>query len=277
MFTRGIRMSKPISIATPPSSIAKDQIKDTRQIRVISDVAAAYSNKEQKIPRVSLIIPALNEEKSIGSVLNAIPRELVSEIIVVDNGSTDRTADVARHCGARVVVQPERGYGAACLAGIAEIAPDCEIVAFIDADFSDFPEDMEKLLRPLLEKKAEMVIGTRTATPEARLALTPQQRYGNWLATVLVKLFFGYRYTDLGPFRAIRRDSLEQLGMNDRNYGWTIEMQIKAAKKGLRFVEVPVRYRIRIGRSKISGTFKGVIFAGTKIIYTIFKYARTGS
>ncbi len=239
------------------------------QIRVIENIFLAENHL---CPNVSVIIPALNEEKSIGSVLNAIPRQLVNEIIVVDNGSSDRTAEIARHCGARVVSQPERGYGAACLAGIAEISADCEIIVFVDADFSDFPEDLEKLLQPLKEQKAEMVIGTRTTTLEARLALTPQQRYGNWLATTLVRAFFGYRYTDLGPFRAIRRDSLKKLRMTDRNYGWTIEMQIKAVQHNLLIAEVPVRYRIRIGRSKISGTVKGTILAGMKIIYTIFKY-----
>ncbi len=252
-----------------PQVISKSLSKPQSElIRVIEDVHFAESR-----PRVSVIIPALNEEKSIGSVLNAIPRRLVSEIIVVDNGSSDRTAEIARHCGARVILQPERGYGAACLAGIAEIAADCEIVAFVDADFSDFPEDLEKLLQPLHENKAEMVIGTRTTTSESRLALTPQQRYGNWLATTLVRAFFGHHYTDLGPFRAIRRDALERLGMIDRNYGWTIEMQIKAVRQKLRIAEIPVRYRIRIGRSKISGTVKGTILAGAKIIFTIFKYA----
>lgn len=250
------------------SEVLSKQKTQTGLIRIIEDVQFAENR-----PRVSVIIPALNEEKSIGSVLNAIPRRLVGEIIVVDNGSTDRTAEIARHCGARVVLQPERGYGAACLAGIAEVAPDCEIVAFVDADFSDFPEDLEKLLQPLHENTAEMVIGTRTATKASRLALTPQQRYGNWLATTLVRAFFGHRYTDLGPFRAIRRDALERLGMIDRNYGWTIEMQIKAVRQKLRISEVPVRYRIRIGRSKISGTVKGTILAGAKIIFTIFKYA----
>lgn len=243
------------------------------QIRVIEDAAIADFAGNRSRPRVSLIIPALDEEKSIGSVLGAIPRQSVGEVIVVDNGSIDRTADIARHCGARVVSQPERGYGAACLAGIAEIDADCEIVAFVDADFSDFPEDLEKLLQPLRDNRADLVIGTRTATRDAWAALTPQQRYGNWLATTLVKMFFGHRYTDLGPFRAIRRDALERLGMIDRNYGWTIEMQIKAVRQNLRIVEVPVRYRIRIGRSKISGTVKGTILAGAKIIYTIFKYA----
>ncbi len=241
-----------------------------------AEIAEAFDEKQidqTATVGVSLIIPALNEERSIGSVLNAIPRELVDEIIVVDNRSTDRTADVARFLGARVVSQPERGYGAACLAGIAEIGSDCRIVAFVDADFSDFPEDLETLLRPLRENLADMVIGTRTATQESRAALTPQQRYGNWLATTLVRAFWGVRYTDLGPFRAIRRDALERLGMIDRNYGWTIEMQIKAARQKMRIVEIPVRYRIRIGRSKISGTVKGTCLAGGKIIYTIFKHA----
>ncbi|MGH9948446.1 MAG: glycosyltransferase family 2 protein [Pyrinomonadaceae bacterium] len=266
-------MSKPLSITSSTPVIQNERKVRIDPIRVISDADLTGSIRNPRLPHVSLIIPALNEEKSIGSVLNAIPRELVSEIIVVDNGSTDRTADIARHCGARVVSQPERGYGSACLAGIAEIAPDCEIVAFVDADFSDFPEDMEKLLKPLHAKQADMVIGTRTTSRESRSALTPQQRYGNWLATTLVRLFFGHRYTDLGPFRAIRRDALERLGMIDRDYGWTIEMQIKAARHGLRTTEVPVRYRVRIGRSKISGTVKGTILAGAKIIYTIFKYA----
>ncbi len=222
---------------------------------------------------VSLIIPALNEEKSIGSVLQAIPKNLVGEIIVVDNGSTDRTVEFARQGGASVVTENARGYGAACLAGISSLSENCEIVAFVDADFSDFPEDLGQILQPIVSGKAEMVIGTRTVDREARKALTPQQRYGNWLATTLVKIFFGKSYTDLGPFRAIRRDALERLKMTDRNFGWTIEMQIKAAQKKLRVTEVPVSYRIRIGRSKISGTVKGTILAGTKIIYTIFKYA----
>ena len=245
---------------------------EIEEIRVINEVEWLPYSDSGTTPNVTLIIPALNEEKSIGSVLNAIPRQLVSEVIVVDNGSTDRTADVARHCGAKVILQPERGYGAACLAGIEGIGTGCEIVAFIDADFSDFPEDLGELLEPLFENKADMVIGTRTMTAESRAALTPQQRYGNWLATTLVKAFFGYQYSDLGPFRAIRRDSLDRLGMSDRNYGWTIEMQIKAVRKKLLITEVPVRYRIRIGRSKISGTVKGTILAGAKIIYTIFRY-----
>lgn len=224
-------------------------------------------------PFVSVIIPALNEEKSIGYVLRAIPKYLVGEIIVVDNGSTDRTVEIARREGAKVVAENQRGYGAACLAGISSLSEDCRIVAFVDADYSDFPEDLEEILLPIVSDKIDLVIGTRTVLAESKKSLTPQQRFGNRLATVLVKFFFGSSYTDLGPFRAIRREALEELKMTDRDFGWTIEMQIKAAQKKLRIAEVPVRYRVRIGRSKISGTVKGTILAGAKIIYTIFKYA----
>ncbi len=228
-------------------------------------------------PFVSVIIPALNEEQSIGTVLTAIPRAwphaLVDEVIVVDNGSVDRTEMVARQHGARVVSQPERGYGAACLAGIAALEARTGIVVFLDADFSDYPEDIGLLIRPLVECGADFALGARTLDDASRAALTPQQRWGNWLATTLICWRFGFRYTDLGPFRAIRRDALERLQMQDRNYGWTVEMQIKALQSGLRIVEVPMRYRVRIGRSKISGTLKGTLLAGAKILYTIGKYA----
>jgi len=225
-------------------------------------------------PHIALIIPALNEEKSIGHVLADVPRELIDEVIVVDNGSTDRTTHVARQGAARVVSQPEHGYGAACLSGIAALPETCGIVVFLDADYSDYPADIENLIKPLLDGHADLVIGTRTQDSAARSALAPQQRWGNWLATTLIRWRFGFRYTDLGPFRAIRREALTKLEMTDRNFGWTVEMQIKAIQHGLRIVEVPVRYRIRIGRSKISGTVKGTVLAGTKILYTIFKYAR---
>ncbi len=224
-------------------------------------------------PRISLIIPAYNEESSIGHVLGAIPPGWADEIIVVDNGSTDWTAAIAREYGARVIRQPERGYGAACLAGIAMLSPRSEVVVFLDADFSDYPEDIERLVGKLLVEDADMIIGTRTSTRRARGALTPQQRFGNLLATLLIRWRFGFKYTDLGPFRVIRRGALERLAMADRNFGWTVEMQIKAVRQNLRIFEVPVRYRTRIGQSKISGTLKGTMLAGVKIIYTIFKYS----
>ncbi len=224
-------------------------------------------------PPVAVIIPAFNEEKSIAQVLRDIPREWADEVIVVDNGSTDATARAAHSHGAVVVAQPERGYGAACLAGIAALPGNAGIVVFLDADYSDFPEEIEKILAPILAGNADLVISTRTQTRVTRSALTPQQRWGNWLATTLIRWRFGFRYTDLGPFRAIRRDALEQIGMTDRNFGWTVEMQIKAIQHGLKIVEVPVSYRVRIGRSKISGTVKGTVLAGAKILYTIVKYA----
>ena len=243
---------------------------------VRADRRSTYSRwtaGEASRPRVSLIIPALNEEKSIGAVLRDIPRAWVDEVIVVDNDSMDGTAAIAREAGAKVVHQPLRGYGAACLKGLAAVQPDSEIIVFLDADYSDFPEEIRILVRPLFDGSMDLAIGTRTLYPAARVALSPQQRWGNRLATTLVRLLFGHRYTDLGPFRAIRRDALDRLGMSDTNYGWTIEMQIKAIKNGLRIVEIPVRYRVRIGGSKISGTVKGTVLAGSKIIYTIFKYA----
>lgn len=230
--------------------------------------------------QISVIIPAYNEAPSIGFVLDAIPRELASNVIVVDNGSTDATAQIARAHGATVVAQPERGYGAACLAGLANLQISNlqskisnHIIVFLDADFSDYPEDLPQLLAPILEGRADFVLSTRTQDRASRQALTLPQRWGNWLATTLLRGFLGFRYTDLGPLRAIRADALARLQMQDRNYGWTVEMQIKAVQQGLRIVEVPTRYRVRIGRSKISGTVKGVVLAGAKILYTIAKYA----
>lgn len=224
-------------------------------------------------PCVSVIIPALNEEEAIAFVLDDLPRNSVKQVLVVDNGSTDRTREIARACGATVIVQPERGYGAACLAGLEAIDREAAIVVFLDGDYSDFPDELDKLLAPIIEDRADMVIGTRTQGRSSRGVLTPPQRWGNWLATTLIRLRFGHRFTDLGPFRAIRREALEKLAMRDRSFGWTAEMQIKAVLAGLRIIEVPVQYRARIGTSKISGTVKGVVLAGITILFTIFKYS----
>ena len=220
---------------------------------------------------VSVIIPAFNEEESIGKVIADIPKACVQEIVVVDNGCLDRTAEVARAAGARVVREERRGYGSACLAGIAALnAP--EIVVFLDGDYSDFPSEMPLLLQPILAGDAEMVIGSRIRGVHEKGALLPQARFGNALATFLIRLLFHVCYTDLGPFRAIRYERLLAMDMQDKTFGWTVEMQIKAAKMGLRVCEVPVTYRKRIGQSKITGTVKGTILAGYKIITTIFRY-----
>ena len=222
-------------------------------------------------PKISVIIPAFNEEESIGLVIESLPQKKIKEIIVVNNGSTDKTAYVAREHGARVVDESYRGYGAACLKGISELN-DPEIVVFIDGDFSDFPEEIESLVSPIIDNQADFVLGSRMLLSQSRASLLPQARYGNLLAVFLMKIFFRHQYTDLGPFRAIRYKSLKELNMNDENFGWTVEMQIKAVKHGLRIIEIPVHYRKRIGVSKITGTISGTFKAGTKIIFTIFKY-----
>ncbi|MDP6699674.1 MAG: glycosyltransferase family 2 protein [Candidatus Latescibacteria bacterium] len=221
---------------------------------------------------IAVVIPALDEEQAIGKVLRDIP-EGASQVVVVDNGSRDRTAEVARGLGAEVVAEPRRGYGQACLTGIAQLdRPD--IVVFLDGDYSDYPEEMSELVAPLLAGEADMVIGSRTLGQREKGALLPQARFGNWLSTLLIRLLFGVSFTDLGPFRALRFDALQRLAMQDRDFGWTVEMQVKAARLGLRSVEVPVRYRRRIGTSKITGTLSGTLRAGHKILWTIFRYAR---
>jgi glycosyltransferase involved in cell wall biosynthesis len=225
------------------------------------------------VPSLAVLIPALNEEQAIAQVLAAIPAGLAQEVVVVDNGSTDRTAEVAHSLGARVVSEPRRGYGQACLSGLAALKP-VDIVVFLDGDYSDYPEEIPALLDPILRGEADLVIGSRVLGQREAGALLPQQRLGNALATWLIRLLFGVRYTDLGPFRAIRAEALKRLEMQDRNYGWTVEMQVKAARAGLRLAEVPVRYRRRLGVSKISGTLKGTIKAGYKIIATILRYRR---
>lgn len=229
-----------------------------------------------KNKKVVVIIPAFNEEQSIGQVLQDIPADLVAEVIVVNNNSTDDTARCARLAGATVLDEPRQGYGRACLKGIQYLAtmpfkPD--IVVFLDADYSDFPEEMPKLLHPIIAEDFDLAIGSRALGNRERGSMAPQQILGNWVATKLLKLIYRVDFTDLGPFRAIKYQKLLELNMTDKSYGWTIEMQIKAAKMHLKTTEIPVRYRVRIGQSKVSGTVKGTLMAGYKIITTIFKYA----
>lgn len=223
---------------------------------------------------IRVIIPAFNEQNGVGRVINEIPEGLVQEIIVVNNASTDETEQVAGDAGATVLREEQKGYGRACLKGIDYIASSgvTDIVVFIDADHSDYPQEMYALVKPIVDNEADLVIGSRALGRREKGAMTPQQVFGNWLATTLLDWFYNVRFTDLGPFRAIRYDKLLALNMQDKTYGWTVEMQLKAAKQGLRCMEVPVNYRKRIGFSKISGTVKGTIMAGYKIIWTIFKY-----
>lgn len=225
--------------------------------------------------KIVVIIPAINEQDSIGKVINEIPEGLVEEVIVCNNGSTDLTEKNAIAAGATVLNESRKGYGYACLKGMQyltqkEIKPD--IIVFIDGDYSDYPSEMPKVLQPILDDKADFVIGSRALGKKEKGSMTFPQVFGNWLATRLMRLFHRVKYSDLGPFRAIRYESLMALGMKDKTFGWTIEMQIKAAKNKLRHTEVPVNYKKRIGKSKVSGTVKGTIMAGYKIILTIFKY-----
>ena len=223
---------------------------------------------------VVVIIPAYNEELSIAKVIAEIPQPPVLNIIVADNNSSDNTVKNACAAGAIVVNENEQGYGAACLRGIAEARRmNAEIIIFIDGDYSDYPEEIPTLLQPVLSGEYDFVIGSRKLGKVEKGGLTPQQRFGNWLACLLMRWLMGVNYTDLGPFRVISMDALLKLDMQDHNYGWTVEMQLKAVKCGLRVTELPVRYRKRIGKSKVSGTVKGVVMAGYKIIVTIFRYA----
>ncbi len=225
---------------------------------------------KREFQKIEVIIPVLNEEKNISKVLYDIP-DYVHRIIVVDNGSRDNTIEVARKNGAFVVEQKKRGYGNACLKGMEYIQPDTDIVVFIDGDYSDYPEELNKLVKPIYNENYDFVIGSRVLKPNK--GLTTVQKFGNSLACVLMKWFFKYHYSDLGPFRAIKREKLFELEMQDKNFGWTVEMQIKAAKMGYNIIEVPVSYRERYaGKSKVSGTIKGVFQAGFKILSLIFKY-----
>lgn len=221
---------------------------------------------------VSVIIPALNEENAIGEVIQDLP-DWVDQIIVADNGSRDQTAPIARSLGADVVFELLPGYGAACLRGLSAVRGG-DIIVFLDGDYSDFPEDIHKLVDPIAEGLADFVLGSRSLGQVAKGALTPAQIFGNWLACRLMKLIWNTSYTDLGPFRAVEAGLLERLSMTDTTYGWTIEMQIKAHVIGARIREVPVRYRQRVGVSKISGTLTGTIKAGYKILATIYKYRK---
>ena len=226
---------------------------------------------------IKVIIPAFNEEDSIGLVIKEIP-DIVSEIIVVSNGSTDRTEEVAKASGAIVLKEERKGYGYACLAGMDYIARQDikpEIVVFLDGDYSDYPEELTKIVEPILKNDIDLVIGARDKNLRESGSMTIPQIFGNWLATILMKLFFGAKFTDLGPFRAIKYDKLLNLQMQDKTYGWTVEMQLKALRKSYSYTEVPVKYKKRIGVSKVSGTIKGAIFAGVKILSWIFKYSFT--
>ncbi|MBU2975400.1 glycosyltransferase family 2 protein [Zobellia sp. B3R18] len=226
-------------------------------------------------PDIKVIIPAYNEADSIASVIGDIPKS-VSEIIVVNNNSTDKTVENATKAGATVLTESQMGYGYACLKGMDYVAKQSkapDIIVFVDGDYSDYPEELDKLVTPILNKDVDFVIGARVKRLREEGSMTPQQIFGNWLATFLMKLFFGATFTDLGPFRAIAYDKLLALNMEDKTYGWTVEMQLKALKKKLAYTEIPVRYKKRIGVSKVSGTVKGSIFAGIKILGWIFKYS----
>jgi glycosyltransferase involved in cell wall biosynthesis len=224
--------------------------------------------------KITVIIPAYNEELAIGNVIQEIPK-IVSEIIVINNNSTDNTEKVALKNGATVLSEKRKGYGLACLKGLEYIStlktkPD--IIVFLDGDYSDYPEELEKLITPIINNKVDFVIGSRTKNLREKGSMTPQQVFGNRLATFLMKLFFNSKFTDLGPFRAIKYDRLLDLKMQDKTYGWTVEMQLKILKKNIPYTEIPVRYKNRIGVSKVSGTVKGTVMAGIKIIGWILKY-----
>lgn len=225
--------------------------------------------------KVKVIIPAYNEQDSIANVINNIP-DIVDEIIVISNNSTDNTEANAKQAGATVLTENRKGYGHACLKGMEYIVSQSVkpgIIVFLDGDYSDYPEELTKLIEPILKDKIDFVIGARVKRLREQGSMTLQQVFGNWLATFLMRLFFGAKFTDLGPFRAIKYDKLLALKMEDKTYGWTVEMQLKALKQNLSYIEVPVKYRNRIGVSKVSGTVKGTIFAGFKILGWIFKYS----
>ncbi|MBA22038.1 MAG: UDP-glucose--dolichyl-phosphate glucosyltransferase [Flavobacteriales bacterium] len=224
--------------------------------------------------QIKVIIPAFNEQESVSHVINDLPK-IVDEIIVIDNNSNDNTAEVARLAGATVLSEYRKGYGYACLKGIdylKNLKETPDIVVFLDGDYSDFPEELISLVTPIRDGKFDFVLGARVAEKRESGSMTPQQVFGNWLACFLMKILYGSSFTDLGPFRAIRWNTLIDLNMTDKTYGWTIEMQLKILRKKISYQEVEVNYRQRIGVSKVSGTLKGTIFAGIKIIWWIFKH-----
>ena len=230
-------------------------------------------NRDRSV--IKVIIPAYNEQESIGLVIQDIP-DSVHEIIVVNNNSSDATAKNAEEAGATVLSEPQPGYGNACLKGIDYIKQqkiDTDIVVFLDGDYSDYPEELTKIVTPIIEKDIDFVLGSRVDKFREKGAMQPQQIFGNWLATFLMRLFFKSKFTDLGPFRAIKFDTLMRLQMEDPTYGWTVEMQLKILKQRFPYEEIAVKYRNRIGVSKVSGTLKGSIFAGIKILIWIFKYS----
>ena len=227
--------------------------------------------------KIKVIIPAYNEEESIANVINDIPT-IVDEIIVISNNSTDKTEVNATKAGATVLKESRKGYGYACLKGMEyisnlEISQQPDIIVFLDGDYSDYPAQLTELIAPIIDDNIDFVIGSRVKELREAGSMTPQQVFGNWLATFLMKVFFGAKFTDLGPFRAIKYQKLLQLKMEDKTYGWTVEMQLKAIKQHFSYLEVPMKYRNRIGVSKVSGTLKGTIFAGVKILGWIFKYS----
>jgi glycosyltransferase involved in cell wall biosynthesis len=226
---------------------------------------------------IDIIIPVFNEERSVGKVIQDLPPSKVREVVVVNNGSLDASASVANGAGATVLNEPQKGYGKACLTGIAHLKRKAEppaTVVFLDGDYSDHPEELPAVVAPIEQNQADLVIGSRMLGNAEPGALLPQARFGNWLATRLIRLIYGYHFTDLGPFRAVRWQELLDLEMADEDFGWTVEMQVKAAKQGLSCQEVAVSYRRRVGVSKVTGTLRGTILAGYKILYTILKELR---
>ena len=232
--------------------------------------------KEIDYTKVFVVIPAFNEEQSIGKVINDIPHVPKQNIIVVNNGSTDNTQKVVESLGATALFESRKGYGWACLKGCAHVEEmKGETIVFLDGDYSDYPEQLPQVIAPIYQNNMDLVIGSRALGNREKGSMTVPQHFGNWLASKLLKIFYKVNYTDLGPFRAIRFERYKSLGMSDKTYGWTIEMQIKAAQKKMNYCEVPVDYKARIGQSKVSGTIKGAVMAGIKIIFAVFKYKFT--